>query len=169
MRLFIFDKRNSMNKHILLLIFLTSVFSPARSQSTQESNPTTVDQLAWLVGTWKRTNSKTSQSGFETWNKISSTELRGRGVSMRGSDTLFVEKIRIISKDGDLYYVADVPENKEPVYFRLSELKEGGFTCENPEHDFPKKINYSLQGNKLRATISGNGKSIDYLFEKSKN
>ena len=167
-RLFIFDKRYSMNKRILLLIFLTSIFSPGFSQGATQSRAT-VDQLTWLVGTWKRTNSKAGQSGFETWSKVSSTELRGRGITMRGSDTVFVEKIRIISKDKELYYVADVPENKEPVYFRIIELKEGGFTCENPEHDFPKKISYSRQGNKLHATISGNGKAITYLFEKTSN
>lgn len=157
-----------MYKNFLFAMFLAFLFFPAKSQSVTPGN-SNVNQLTWLVGTWKRTNTKAGQSGFESWYKISPTELRGQGVTMRGSDTLFVEKIRIISKDKDLFYVADVPENQKPVYFRLTELKENGFTCENPEHDFPKKITYNLQGNTLRAIISGNGKSIDYLFGRSKN
>ena len=32
--------------------------------------------------------------------------------------------------------------------------------------DFPKKITYRLVGDKLKATISGNGKLSDYLFIK---
>ncbi|WP_315820030.1 hypothetical protein [Paraflavitalea speifideaquila] len=62
--------------------------------------------------------------------------------------------------------MADVPQNKEPVYFKLTAITKDGFTCENPNHDFPKKIDYKLDGNKLRATISGDGKAIDYLFER---
>jgi len=86
---------------------------------------------------------------------------------MHGSDTAFVEKLGIIVRDGDLFYVADVPENQQPVYFRLTEIKQNSFTCENPEHDFPKKLAYSLKGNKLHAIISGDGKSMEFFFEKS--
>jgi hypothetical protein len=79
---------------------------------------------------------------------------------------LFVEKLRIVVRDGNLHYVADVPENKMPVYFPFVELKKNSFVCENPDHDFPKRISYSLEGTTLKATISGDGKSIHYLFEK---
>jgi hypothetical protein len=85
---------------------------------------------------------------------------------MNGSDTSFVEKIRIVVKDNELNYVADVPENKEPIYFKFTELTATGFVCENPAHDFPKKISYQLDGKNLKATISGDGKSMDYLFVK---
>jgi hypothetical protein len=85
---------------------------------------------------------------------------------MQGEDTVFVEKIKIVVKDRELYYVADVPENKEPVYFKIVELGTTGFVCENPAHDFPKKISYQLSGADLKAQISGDGKSIDYLFTK---
>ena len=56
--------------------------------------------------------------------------------------------------------------NQKPVYFKLTEITDIGFVCENQEHDFPKKIAYQLDGKKLKAQISGNGKVIDYLFEK---
>jgi hypothetical protein len=62
--------------------------------------------------------------------------------------------------------VADVPENKEPVYFKLTTITDHSFTCENPQHDFPKTISYIKDGIKLKATISGNGKSIEYLFDR---
>jgi hypothetical protein len=38
--------------------------------------------------------------------------------------------------------------------------------CERPEHDFPKKITYQRTGNQLKATISENGKHVDYLYLK---
>jgi hypothetical protein len=120
--------------------------------------------VEWLVGSWTRTNAKPGRSGVERWTKLNAHELKGLGVNMKGTDTTFVEKIRLVAKDGELFYVADVPENKSEVFFRITELSSTGFVCENPQHDFPKKIAYKLEGNVLKATISGNGKEMDYLF-----
>lgn len=155
-----------MNKNVLLPILFALIFSSVKSQTANQSTHSTIDQLKWLEGTWTRTNSKAGQSGFELWKRVSSTELTGKGVTMHGGDTTFVEKLRIIVRDGNLFYVADVPENQKPVFFRVTEIKQNSFTCENPDHDFPKKIAYSLQVNKLQATISGDGKAIEYLFER---
>ena len=156
-----------MKNNILLPILFALIFSGAKSQSVNNPAHSTIDQLKWLEGTWTRTNSKAGQSGLEIWKKVSSTELSGRGITMHGSDTAFVEKLRIVVRDGNLFYVADIPENQKPIYFRLTEVKKNGFICENPEHDFPKKIAYGLKGNKLHAIISGNGKSMEFFFEKS--
>lgn len=127
---------------------------------------TDLNKLSWLEGSWSRTNGKPGRSTHEHWTKISNAAWKGLGVTLHGSDTAFVEKMKLISKDGSLYYVADVPENKRLVYFKFTEMTDTSFTCENPDHDFPKKIIYILNGNLLKATISGNGKSIEYLFEK---
>ena len=148
-------------KIALLILFGVSCFF-AKSQPVSN-----VKELSWLEGNWKRINSKAGQSGVELWTKVSSTELKGRGITLQGSDTAFVEKIRIIVQDGSLYYIADVPENKKSVYFLFTDVKPNSFTCENPAHDFPKKIAYSLKDTKLTATISGNGKSTEYVFEKN--
>lgn len=156
-----------MNKNVLLPVVFALIFTDVKSQAGNQTTYSTIDQLKWLEGTWTRTNSKAGQSGIEMWKKMSSTELSGRGITMHGSDTAFVEKLGIVVRDGDLFYVADVPENQQPVYFRLTEIKQNSFTCENPKHDFPKKIAYILKGNKLHAIISGDGKSIEFFFEKS--
>jgi hypothetical protein len=128
---------------------------------------TDVSKVEWLTGTWTRTNAKPGRSGAEVWTKKSDTELDGHGYNLKGADTTFVEKIRLIAKDGKLFYVADVPENKGEVYFEITSISEKGFVSENPKHDFPKKIAYELTGKNLKATISGDGKSIDYLFVKT--
>lgn len=125
-----------------------------------------VSKLEWLNGTWTRTNAKAGRSGAEVWTKKSATEMTGRGITLKGTDTSYVEKIRIVVKDGKLFYVADVPQNKTETWFEFTEITEHGFVVENPKHDFPKKISYQLTGNELKATISGDGKSMDYLFVK---
>lgn len=129
----------------------------------------TSDQLAkmeWLLGNWNRTNAKPGRTGVEIWSKKSDNELTGRGIAMKGVDTVFVEKLKIIHKDKKCYYVADVAQNKSEVFFEITSINDKGFVCENPNHDFPKKIEYRLEGGQLKATISGNGRAIDYLFEK---
>ena len=123
-------------------------------------------KLDWLEGTWTRINDKPGRSAHEKWQKISSSEWSGMGVNMKGSDTAFVEKLKLVIKDDNIYYVADIVENRQPVYFKLTSITNDGFVCENPEHDFPKRISYLKDGEKLAATISGDGKSIDYLFER---
>ena len=147
---------------VLTVIFCQSVFCQTTSPQVNEE----FKKLNWLEGTWNRTNAKPGRSGHERWIKLSDREWQGFGVSMKGSDTSFVEKLKLVIKEDNIYYVADVPGNKEPVYFKLIQISATGFICENPQHDFPKKIEYSLEGTKLKATISGNDRSIAYLFEK---
>ncbi len=123
-------------------------------------------KLDWLLGTWIRTNANPGRNSNERWIKLSSRELQGFGLTMKGQDTALLEKLKLIIKENAIYYVADVPENKQLVYFKLTEISENAFSCENPEHDFPKRISYQKDGDKLKATISGNGKSVDYFFER---
>ena len=70
---------------------------------------------------------------------------------MKGADTSFVEVLKILIEKDRLYYVADVPENKRLVYFEISSATKDGFVCENPLHDFPKKIVYQVNGSRLSA------------------
>src|SRR6186713_1571497 len=86
-----------------------------------------LDQLHWLEGSWSRTNVKPGRSTQEYWKKTSDTEWQGLGVTLHGSDTAFVEKLKLIIKDGSLYYVADIPENRQLVYFKFSTVTENSF------------------------------------------
>ena len=92
--------------------------------------------------------------------------MAGRGINLKGIDTTFVEKLKIILKDNAIYYVADVPQNKEPVLFKLTTQSETKLVFENPQHDFPKVITYEVLDKKLKAVISGDGKAIEYWFER---
>ena len=146
----------------LLLIFFSDSFSQEVAKRARDD----FKKLSWLEGTWQRTNSRAGQSGYERWFRSSPYELQGYGITYQGTDTLFVEKLLIVINEDRIYYIADVPENKQPVYFKLSELTKTGFVFENPDHDFPKKIVYQLEGDLLKATVSGNNKSLEYLFRK---
>ncbi|MCW3116796.1 MAG: hypothetical protein JWM28_878 [Chitinophagaceae bacterium] len=149
---------------ILLIIYVASYFNIVFSQDAASD----FKKLDWIAGTWKRTNAKEGQNGYERWTKLSDTEWQGIGIIMQGRDTSLVEKLKIFVKNKHLYYIADISGNPEPVWYRFTEITENGFACENLEYDFPKRIEYRQQGNKIKATVSGDGKFIDYLFRKQK-
>lgn len=125
------------------------------------------EKLYWLPGEWHQTNiAKPGKALVEQWTKSGDFEMKGQATTTQNGDTVYIERITMLIKDNSIYYVADVPQNKQPVYFKLTSITAQGFVCENPEHDFPKRITYELSGNQLKATISGNGKSFDYLYLK---
>ncbi|MEP1094408.1 MAG: DUF6265 family protein [Cyclobacteriaceae bacterium] len=141
---------------LLTLLFVLSSCRLA-AQETKEFD--------WLVGKWERENIKPGRTAFEIWERNNET-LNGIGVTLQGADTVFVEKLSILNKYGQLYYVANVSSNASPTLFKITSYDESGFVSENPAHDFPKKIAYSLSGNTMLATISGNGKEIPFSFKK---
>lgn len=155
-----------MIRHLLFYLALVVLPVSLKAQTASADAKTKLRQMEWLLGSWTRTNAKPGRTASEEWAKVNETAWMGRGINMRGLDTTFVEKLKIVIENDKLFYVADVPENKKLVYFEMTSVTADGFVCENPQHDFPKKIAYKRNGNKVTATISGGDKSIDYLFEK---
>ena len=148
-------------KQLLLIISLLLLMHVSNAQ---ESNKQKFKKLEWLTGKWVRTNSSAGQSGYETWNNVSDLKLSGKGVTLKGKEVVFTENLELIVKGNDIFYVVTVSGETMPVYFKLTAITDNGFTCENPKHDFPKKITYSRSGNNVKAVISGDGKSVDYIF-----
>ncbi|MES2829437.1 MAG: DUF6265 family protein [Bacteroidota bacterium] len=145
----------------LLLIGLCNVLSINAQQRRS-----TLKDLNWLLGTWERTNIKPGRRGIESWKALSAKEFNGKGLTLAGRDTLFSEQLKFVERQDGLFYVADVAVNKAPTYFKITSLGPKGFICENPQHDFPKKIEYKLLGDKLTAVVSGGGKRIVFEFRK---
>lgn len=143
----------------LLILLMTAV---------NAQTPTAADfpKLHWLEGMWTKKMSRPGRTGFEQWERVSGTAMKGIGVTMKEKDTLFKEGLQLQAKENALYYVADVAENKGLVWFKITAITADGFTCENPAHDFPQKIVYQKTEDQLKVTISGDGKSIDFFFEK---
>lgn len=146
----------------LLLLLSFSCFAQSARKTKKDFK-----SLDWIVGDWNRTNVRAGSTAMESWEKISDLIYKGIGVSMKGSDTTFVEHLRIEIKSNKIYYVADVRENAEPTYFELVEISEAGFTSQNLKHDFPKVISYALKGKELTAIISDGGdKKMGFTFNR---
>jgi Domain of unknown function (DUF6265) len=153
---------------ICFLIICLGIVPLAASAQNAEGIRGEFERLYWLNGIWNQTNiKKPGRALVEQWHKSGDYEMKGQATTIQNGDTVFVEHITLVIKDNAIYYVADVPQNKQPVLFKLTFISSTGFVCENPAHDFPKKISYQVTGVELKATISGNGKSIDYLYQKA--
>ncbi|KAA8485375.1 hypothetical protein BDE36_2079 [Arcticibacter tournemirensis] len=142
-----------------LLLLNTTAFC----QQTAEQD---FKKLEWLAGKWTRTNVKPGQSGSEMWALEAPNSMKGQGETIKGTDTIFVEKLELLIKDKHIFYVVDGLDNQEPTHFKITEISDDSFVCENKEHDFPKKIAYKRTDQGMTATISGDGKSIDFIFIK---
>jgi len=151
------------------LLLIVSLLLLMHVSNAQESNKQKFKKLEWLTGKWIRTNSSAGQSGYETWNKVSDLKLSGKGITLKGKEVIFTENLVLTVKGNDIFYVVTVSGETKPVYFKLTAITDNGFTCENPKHDFPKKITYSRSGNHVKAVISADGKSVDYNFIREDN
>lgn len=126
-----------------------------------------IDHLNWLANEWQRIDLPEGQSAFEKW-EINHGVYEGIGVSLYGNDTTFIEHLKIVKIEQDFFYVAEVNHNEEPSFFKIQSMDKNGFICTNPKHDFPKQINYRLNGDTLRVLISGDGRSIPFTFIRMK-
>lgn len=143
-------------KHLLVF----SILHLACTCCAQSDTP----NLTWLEGKWERQGMASDQQAYEVWKMDDQDILTGKGVSLKNGDTTFVEKLRIARIDGVLYYIAEVSHNPEPTKFRITTIGDSSFECSNPDHDFPKAIRYELKEDQLIAEISGDGKTVSFVF-----
>lgn len=136
-------------------LFLFSILIICLSCSNKSQNPD------FLIGKWKRVNNEKGKNTYEIWNK----NFSGLGYTLKDNDTLFKEDLSIVTLDGNTYLQV-IGVNKNPTYFRITELTKSSFTCQNNKNEFPKKISYWLENKKLNAKVSNDDFAIDFVFEK---
>ena len=146
------------HRFFLLLLITFACNQPAATKNKE------IEQLHWLIGDWDK-QVKPGQTGYERWTIDTNGELKGIDITQAGTDTVSFESVTITKRNGDLYYVVNAP-NDTTVAFKFTSLKDDEFTCENETHDFPKKIHYRRNGQQMKATISGDGQSIEFNFIK---
>ncbi|MGL2987510.1 DUF6265 family protein [Flavobacterium sp. RSSA_27] len=110
----------------------------------------------WLLGKW----TSQSEEGIleETWKSLNDSTFEGTSYFIKGKDTLHNETI-VLQQNGDnLIYNAKVSgqNEDEAIPFVLTATTDKKLLFENPKHDYPKKISYTLfKKDSLVAEISG--------------
>lgn len=131
-------------KHLFIFVLITAC---------TQKQPVNLNGFESLEGSWA-TTPDSSLVFSETW-KIEGDRMLGRGLMIKGSDTLFGEKLAVENIHGSLVYIACIP-GQDPVLFTRTPTNNPTFRFENPEHDFPQVILYEPgPGNTLRVFLSG--------------
>lgn len=117
----------------------------------------TLDDLAWMAGSWVEEKPDPANSARwteEYWTLprggvMLGTSRSGRGESLREFEFLYVQA----GADGIPAYIAR-PQGGAPVAFPLVQHDATSATFENPAHDYPQRIRYAREGDVMTATIS---------------
>ena len=116
------------------------------------AEPVTLDDLAWLAGTWRAQQSDGAVV-TETWLPAEGGVMPGVGRTVRGGKAQ-VEFVRIDEKDGGLAFTAIVGR-QPPTTFPARSATAEALVFENPGHDFPQRVIYRRCGADLCAAIEG--------------
>lgn len=83
---------------------------------------------------------------FEQWSRTDDNNLTGKSYRVTGTDTLILENIHLASSSDGIAYIPTVANQHDgkPVRFRLTQYDDSRFVFENPEHDFPQRIIYTV-------------------------
>jgi hypothetical protein len=135
-----------------------TMMSSCRNTDTKTSPESVhlIEKADWLIGQWQ-SNSETEKIA-EVWEKENDTVYLGKSYSLKNTDTISAERIRLEEHGNKLFYIPVVKNQNigEVVKFTLTSADPDQLVFENPEHDFPQKISYALiTKDSLFAQISG--------------
>lgn len=129
--------------------------------------------FSWLNGQWAMPEKEGTIT--EEWKSVNDSLMEGKSDFVKGDSVIPFETIRIFRKDTVFYYEAKAAgqNNEQPVAFKFTSFSDTGFVAENPQHDFPKRISYTLVNkDSIHAFIDGGaampGKRSDFYYSRKK-
>jgi hypothetical protein len=122
-----------------------------------------ISQVAWLAGTWSGTAGATTVE--ERWTPPAGGSMMSIGRTLRNGGLVAFEFVCIVERNGGLVYSA-MPNGHQPATdFTMTKIEATSITFENPAHDFPKMIRYSLKPDgRLEAVVSGDAAQKPEVF-----
>lgn len=131
---------------------------------TDEPKAPTINDLAWLAGSWAGEHDGGTIE--EHWAAPKGNSMIGMSRLIIGQRTVFFEFLRIEQRaDGSVVYLAQPKGRTPPVEFKATRLTPGEAVFENPEHDNPKLIRYTLKEGVLSAVTEGDEKGARQVHE----
>ncbi len=151
----------------LLLFFFSFIVFNAIAQSESNSAAATINEVDFLLGTWKVENKQT----FEAWTKEENGgKFVGSSYKLINGKKRVTESLSVVEKNGKLVYSALVPNQNsgKSIDFTLNASVKDRWSFENLNHDFSKKIRYKkLDAQTLFVEVLGeNDKGFSYKMIK---
>ena len=147
----------------VLLMFLLAP-APAKPADAAPAAAPKIESIAWMAGHWSATDADGSTTE-EMWLAPKGGIMVGvnRMTSPSPGEPASFEYLRIEQRADGVFYMAS-PAGGTPTPFRLTSATSSTAMFENPEHDFPKRILYRLDGDTLSARIDGGGGEKDHAM-----
>lgn len=144
--------------------------TPTTTETADAGLDTRLASVAFLTGSWVRENG--DRRAEEHWTEPRSGSMFGVARTMRSDTTRGFEHLRIMIDDEGIVLLAS-PGGRHPATpFRLVGSGPGFVAFENPEHDFPQRISYRLDGDDLIGQISGDDggetQTIDFPYTRDR-
>jgi len=153
---------------ILFVLFCADVSSFAGDSSVIKP---TLATLSWLAGSW--ISDMNGRQHTEQWMTPGGGTMLGMGRTVAGGKTVEYEFLLLLEEaNGEINYVAK-PSGQPEASFKLIRANATEAVFENPKHDFPQQISYTLRSDgKLTATVEGteNGSTrrVEFLYQRVK-
>ncbi len=130
------------------------------------SNIFAQDIMNDIQGKWKLQDKDT----YEEWYLNDDNILEGSSFRIMQGTKVVSEYLKLFKEEDTMYYSAQVLNQNEgkAIRFAFKETKDRCTSYENPEHDFPKRIEYCfVDESTLKVNVSDMGnKGFTLLFEK---
>lgn len=150
-----------MKKYYLIgMVLLGLCLAPglvAADKKKPEQAAAAINKLAWLAGHWRM-----EQGGRvidEHWMAPAAGVMLGMARTVAKGKVVEYEFIQIREGPGGALFFISRPSGQKEAAFQLTALTDNSVVFENPQHDFPQIISYTLAANgSLLAFIEGPGK-----------
>lgn len=140
---------------LLLSPMLTLMAGQVSPDGAEESGAETlkdIQRLSFLAGSWISEHGPRRVE--EHWTIPAGGTMIGMNRTVVGERTAAYEYLRIEATADGIDYVA-IPVRQELTRFRLIECANNRAVFENPDHDFPSRIIYERDADKLIGRIEG--------------
>jgi hypothetical protein len=135
---------------MLCLVLLGATISFAEESP---KTPASLDSLSWLEGHWRGEGGGVRME--EVWMSGEGAVMPGVHRDLFDNGRSFFEYLRIELRPSGIVYLAS-PRGESTTEFPLRESSDSFVLFENPEHDFPQRIEYRRDGELLTVSIEGN-------------
>lgn len=126
--------------------------------------PVSLDSLAWLAGCW--TAPSEGRQVEEHWMKPAGGTMFGMSRTVAGGKTVTSEFLELRQDGVGVVYVAH-PEGQSRTAFQWVSGNQRSARFENPAHDFPQTITYTLNPDgtllaRIEGVVDGRPRAIDF-------
>lgn len=138
-------------RFVLCIALVAAISVPVFGQVT----PSKLSDLGWLAGCWEMNDEKRGLRITEMWMKPAGDAMIGVGRTLKAARLIDFEFLRIVETANGLTYISRPSANKEDTSFASIKLAPNEIVFENAAHDFPQRIMYKRDGEKMAARIEG--------------